>query len=134
MCCDGWVHLVRLCFSNWLSPLCDCRFLRAAEWPGHLIGWWRAHADCCLLVVGVTKRGSKKVEEREREMTWAGSLHVCMLTHLQSAKHSGSLQEAGTVLVRSYDPSIRQAVIYLTSSGRILSGAHSFLCHKGSRA
>lgn len=66
--------------SNCLSPLCDCRFLRAAGWPGDLIGWWRAHADRWLLVlVGGGWWWRKREVERERGIKWQVCMSACSL-------------------------------------------------------
>lgn len=49
-----------------------------------MIGWWRAHADCSLLLVGVTE--SHKVEERSREgkrdEVVLGGRFACLHAHI----------------------------------------------------
>lgn len=69
--------------SNCLSPLCDCRFLRAAGWPGDLIGWWRGSR--WLLIIGGGGGGGGVMVEKERgregKRDKVAGLHVCMLTY-----------------------------------------------------
>jgi len=62
-------------FGNLLSPLCDCRFLRAAEWPGDLIGWWRVHADCWWWGWFKTQKGERGREVERLSVAWQ---EVCM--------------------------------------------------------